>query len=147
MRVIDALRGEYAFLSNFHVQDMEVDGKVFASNEHFFQASKAQNTDDFEAVRLTPTPGASKRMGRAISLRPDWETVKNDVMLKGLRAKFSDPALRAKLLATETAQLVEGNKWCDTWFGRCDCAKHGGDGANYLGRLLMQVREELRVDK
>jgi predicted NAD-dependent protein-ADP-ribosyltransferase YbiA (DUF1768 family) len=70
--------------------------------------------------------------------------IKQDIMLKGLRVKFGDPVLLAKLLATEDATLVEGNTWHDLWFGRCDCTKHGGEGQNWLGRLLMALREELR---
>lgn len=63
-------------------------------------------------------------------------------MLKGLRAKFSQhKELKELLLSTGDATLVEhtarGRIWGD-----------GGDGSgeNRLGRLLMQVREELRSD-
>jgi len=145
MRMIDNFRYDYFFLSNFFPHTMVVDDKTFITNEHFFQASKAQTTDDFEAVRNTSTPRDSKHMGRVIPVRLDWEMIKQDIMLKGLRVKFSDPVLLAKLLATEDATLVEGNTWHDQYWGRCDCTKHGGEGENWLGRMLMQIRDELRA--
>ena len=63
----------------------------------------------------------------------------NGVMLSALRAKFSQyPDLASELVATMPKQLInhslEDSYWAD-----------GGDGtgSNYLGRLLMQVRDEL----
>jgi len=60
-------------------------------------------------------------------------------MLDLVRKKFENPLLRAMLLATEDAVLVEGNTWNDTFWGVCR-----GRGENWLGRILMQVREECR---
>lgn len=61
-------------------------------------------------------------------------------MLNLLRYKFSQHMdLREALLATGDAVLVEGNWWGDTFFGVCR-----GEGENWLGRMLMQVREELK---
>lgn len=53
------------------------------------------------------------RMGRDRSkpLRKNWESVKEQVMRKALRAKFEQHAeLRALLLATAPAKLVEHTK-------------------------------------
>lgn len=46
-----------------------------------------------------------------------------------------------QFLSTGDAELVEGNTWNDTWWG---VNATTGKGKNMLGRLLMQVREELR---
>ena len=62
-----------------------------------------------------------------------------EVMLKLLRLKFADPALAGRLLATGDTELVEGNHWGDRYWG-----VSGGIGENHLGKLLMQVRLELR---
>lgn len=59
-------------------------------------------------------------------------------MLDALRKKFSDDKLRSMLLATGEEYLVEGNTWGDKYWGVC-----GGIGLNHLGKLLMQVRDEL----
>lgn len=57
-------------------------------------------------------------------------------------AKFSgNPTLTKKLLATEDAILVEGNTWHDTYWGYDMRQKRG---QNKLGKILMQVRRELR---
>ena len=77
-------------------------------------------------------------------LRKDWEEVKTDVMRDGLRLKFQDPTLRAKLLATGDEELIEGNTWHDNTWGACccpECAKKKKE--NRLGKLLMQVRSEI----
>lgn len=69
--------------------------------------------------------------------------MRDGVMLQLLRQKFlGDEELRRKLLRTGDAMLVEGNYWGDTYWGVCF-----GSGKNMLGKLLMQVREELRKGK
>jgi predicted NAD-dependent protein-ADP-ribosyltransferase YbiA (DUF1768 family) len=55
-------------------------------------------------------------------------------------AKFvAHPDLRAKLLATGERPLVEGNHWGDRFWGVCD-----GQGENWLGRILVRVRDHLK---
>ena len=46
------------------------------------------------------------------------------------------------LLATGSAELQEGNDWGDVYWGVCPPLS--GRGQNYLGRILMKVRAELR---
>jgi len=56
-----------------------------------------------------------------------------------VRAKFEqNPDLAAKLIATGDEELVEGNTWGDTYWGVCR-----GVGQNKLGKILMNVRQEL----
>jgi predicted NAD-dependent protein-ADP-ribosyltransferase YbiA (DUF1768 family) len=62
-------------------------------------------------------------------------------MLSALRIKFKNPELRAMLLTTGDEELIEGNWWRDTYWGVCE-----GIGQNKLGKLLMQVREEIKND-
>ena len=79
--------------------------------------------------------GRAKRLGR-VELRSDWEEVKIEVMREVLRCKFSqNPDLKAKLIATGDAELIEGNNWNDRFWGVCR-----GVGQNHLGRLLMELR-------
>ena len=122
---------------------MIIDNVVYTTNEHFFQAMKSLNPKERQAIVLAPTPGKAKRLGRKVSLRKDWEDIKEEVMLTGLRHKFSNPELRKKLLATGNEELIEGTTWHDNYWGICDCKTCGGQGKNRLGKLLMQVREEL----
>ena len=79
----------------------------------------------------------AKRIGRKVSLRPDWEDVKIPIMLGLLITKFYDARLRAMLLETGDAELVEGNYWNDRFWG---VDIRTGRGENHLGQLLMTVR-------
>lgn len=83
----------------------------------------------------------ARSLGRRIPLRKDWEQVKVSVMQTIVTAKFTqNPSLRERLLATEDAYLEEGNTWNDRTWGTV-----GGVGANLLGRILMEVRENCRL--
>lgn len=135
MKTIDAFKGKYYFLSNFYP-----DGKD--TNEHLFQSEKAQWPDDRAYVRRALTPMSAKKRGRQVALRPDWENIKDEVMKRLLVMKFESVELSRLLLATGTADLIEGNHWGDTYWGVDDKT---GKGFNMLGRLLMEVRDELRV--
>lgn len=74
----------------------------------------------------------------AMQVRPDWETVKIDVMYRALKCKFSIyPHLNSMLLSTAGSVLVEASPHDLFWGGGRD-----GEGLNYLGRLLMQLRSE-----
>lgn len=134
--------GVYRPFSNFDTTPFEIDGITFKSGEHAFQAHKATDTDTtwFEAIRGAETPSEAKRLGRQGTLRPDWEQVKLSVMKKVLLNKFGQNAvLKELLLSTGDKYLEETNDWRDTFWGVCN-----GTGRNMLGRLLMEVRGELR---
>lgn len=137
--MIDRFNDKYFFLSNFSPSPFRIDYVLFPTMEHYFQANKADNQNDYLHIAYAPIPGEAKRLGRKIQLRPDWEKIKDNVMLTGLRKKFADPELRNLLLATGDEELIEGNYWGDTYWGVCN-----GVGQNKLGKLLMQVREEIK---
>lgn len=124
--------GDYSFLSNFYKHD----GWTV---EHRYQATKTDDPEWRTAIMRCATPGAAKKMGRRAPMRPTWDEEKLDVMLTLLREKFSNPVLAQLLLGTGDAILIEGNWWGDRFWGICK-----GQGENHLGRLLMQVREEIR---
>src|SRR5690606_2896565 len=108
--------------------------------EHGFQAAKTLDKGQQDHVLSCPTPAGAKRAVRRVTLRKDWNSVRLRVMLTLVRAKFTqNPDLAAKLLATGDAALIEGNTWGDRFWGVCD-----GHGDNHLGKILMQVRHELR---
>ena len=137
--------GQYDFLSNFYPSPILYEGIVYPTNEHFFQAMKTLDIETRKAIAAAPTPGAAKRLGRHVQLRPDWEKIKVDVMRTGLMLKFTDAALAEKLLATGDEELVEGNWWHDQTWGSCFCPDHyRTPGRNLLGMLLMELRKELQ---
>jgi predicted NAD-dependent protein-ADP-ribosyltransferase YbiA (DUF1768 family) len=51
-----------------------------------------------------------------------------------------------KLLATGDRMLIEGNTWGDRRWGCVQAQDGTWRGRNWLGEILMQVREELRSD-
>ena len=144
--MIDSFSGDYAFLSNFYPSPIVVhitanDTAIAPTVEHYFQYMKTLSDEEGFDILAAATPGEAKRLGRKCNLRKDWESIKDFVMLDALRDKFSDPELKAKLLATGNEFLVEGNHWGDTYWGVCN-----GKGRNMLGSLLMKVREEIKND-
>lgn len=133
---------EFGAFSNFAPYPIRIEGQLFPTSEHYFQALKFRGSEHAETIRRAATPGKAARFGRSrrFRIRPDWEAVKRDVMLRALRAKFGQHAeLRALLLSTGRAPLVEHTPR-DSYWG------DGGDGSgkNWLGRLLVRVRAELR---
>jgi ribA/ribD-fused uncharacterized protein len=132
-------RDEYDFLSNFYSAEIEYESVVFPTVEHAFQAAKTLDIDERRKIAAVREPGSAKRMGRRVKLRSDWEQIKVGLMRDLLRIKFSNPDLAERLLATGSAELIEGNSWNDTFWGLCR-----GRGRNMLGQLLMEVREEIR---
>lgn len=135
---IDKFDGEYAFLSNFYESPIKYKGNIFGSVEAAFQAQKCQNSTLIKSFcRLSPSE--SKRKGRHVTLRKDWEEVKDGIMYDIVFSKFSqNETLKYKLLSTGSEELVEGNWWKDTYWGVCN-----GVGENKLGHILMEVREKL----
>lgn len=133
----------YEFLSNFYNAAVTYKGLTYQNSEAAFQAQKV--LDDKDKIHFTlASARQAKSLGRMVNLRYDWEFVKVNLMLEITRAKFlQNPELAEKLLATGNAMLVEGNRWNDTFWG---VDARNGKGENYLGKILMCVRRELRKD-
>ena len=145
--MINKFDGQYAFLSNFYNSTIfdKNNNLSYPTVEHAFQAAKAQTPEEAYNISIASTPGRAKRLGRHCKLRPNWEEIKNDVMLNLLRQKFADPILQKKLIDTMDEYLEEGNTWHDNYWGVCYCVNcEDTIGKNHLGKALMQVRSELR---
>lgn len=144
---ITLFTGKNRFLSNFAAFPVVFGGVEHPTAEHAYVAAKTLDPQIRAWVRQIDTPGNAKYRGKSIALRPDWQDVRNDIMLAIVRSKFSrNPQARDQLIATGDAELVEGNAWHDNYWGRCRCKACAGvvEAHNVLGRLLMAVRDELR---
>ncbi len=134
-------------LSNFASFGFEEDGKYWPTVEHYFQAMKfdGDEYEDYrEQIRKSHSPKQAKAFGqsRKYPLRKDWEEVKEAIMLKALRLKFSHPKMKAILLSTKNRKLIENSPYDRYWgIGK------NHDGKNRLGVLLMKVREEIKKEK
>jgi len=145
--MINKFENEYAFLSNFYPSPMiGFDGIRYPTVEHAFQAQKSLDIIERSQIAAAPTPGKAKRLGRNVKLRPNWNSIKEEVMYNYVFHKFHiHPELKEKLLATGEEYLEEGTTWHDNEWGNCYCeACKDIQGQNKLGQILMRVRNELK---
>lgn len=139
--MIDSFKGKYFFLSNFFEVPVEYEGLVYRNTEAAFQAQKTNSKAERQQF-TTLDASNSKRFGRSVTLRSDWEDVKDKIMYEVCLAKFTqNPHLAQQLIDTKGEYLVEGNNWNDCYWGKCN-----GKGLNKLGEILMSIREELSFD-
>jgi ribA/ribD-fused uncharacterized protein len=143
--MIDNFQGNYMFLSNFYMHDIEYEGITYPSSEHAYQAAKTTNVDVRRTIAGLATAGMAKKHGRKVNLRPDWDSVKDGVMEDILKIKFSNPILRQKLLDTGDEELIEGNWWGDRYWGMVKPTPQSQwEGKNMLGKTLMKIRDSLK---
>lgn len=145
MKIIDNFDEEYYFLSNFTYSPFYRNRVWWETVEHFFQAMKTIDLKEREKIRKVGHPRFAKKFGRKVKLRSDWEQIKYQIMYNGVTAKFVQNFKFANLLKqTGNAYLIEGNWWHDNIWGDCHCNKCKNiKGTNWLGEILMKVREEI----
>lgn len=159
---INVFNGEYRFLSNFYGCTVTLDGEVYVSVEHAFQAAKVEKDATYRAY--IPNHGYTERRWRQkiggagsaakarqygkasdVPLRDGWDAMRVSVMRSLLEQKFAPGSpLATRLRETGSEPLTEGNTWHDQFWGQCYCRVHQWRGENHLGRLLMEVRRGLR---
>lgn len=133
---------QYGCFSNFYPGPYEIDGKEWPTTEHYFAAMKTMDESQREDIRKALTPLDAKGMGRIVTLRPDWNDVKYDVMIDALTAKFgNNMKLKEILVSTGDALIYEDSPYDKVW----GTGERGGvgKGQNLLGKALMQVRAAL----
>lgn len=148
----------FRFLSHFHPSSILIDGEVWPTVEHYYQAQKSFEPAYRQAIRDAATPGRAKRLAappdaprrvsaqswfrkNSASPRFDWHEVKLEIMRRADLAKFTQNIDLAEwLLATGDAELVEDSS-SEPYWGIGPDEK----GQNWAGRVLMEVREKLRV--
>jgi ribA/ribD-fused uncharacterized protein len=138
-----AFKGEYAFLSNMYPCDVWYEGIKYPSSENAYQAAKTLDSSVRHYISLLE-PHKAKTVaakGELFTLRDDWQKVRRHVMLAVVKDKFMrNPELSKMLLNTGDMELVEHNFWRDSYWGVCN-----GIGENWLGRILMHVRNLLSI--
>jgi ribA/ribD-fused uncharacterized protein len=147
--MITKFRGEFRWLSNFWPAPVLLDGWLYPTTEHAYQAGKVLDEQVRQTIRLLPSASHAKRfgkkIGRSIPFRHAWsDHFKIGLMRDLLRQKFTNADLGRRLIATGNEPLIESGHWHDRFWGRCLCSQCGGQGRNMLGVLLMELRQECR---
>jgi N-glycosidase YbiA len=134
---------EFYVLSNFSSFKVNWLGVIFDTSEHAYHWTRFPNGSPERTVILESASAhdafrfAQENKAHQLS---NWDAVKVGVMRDILRAKAEQHEyVRRKLLETGERQLVE-NSWRDDFWGWGP----NRDGRNTLGRLWMEVREEMR---
>jgi len=136
----------YGCFSNFSLHPIQMYNIYWSTVEHYYQAQKFVGSPDEEIIPLihgASTPEEAAALGRCSTrqLRADWEVVKTQIMREAVLQKFlSHPDIREILLETGEQYLVEDSP--KDYFWGCGANK---TGQNHLGRILMSVREQLRI--
>lgn len=127
--------GPYRFLSNFYPGKVWFEGLQYPYSENAYQAAKTLEISLREEF-VKMTPNQSKRGGRMLEIRSDWEDVKTEIMAAIVFDKFyRNHDLRKQLISTGDKYLEETNHWSDHYWGVCDAV-----GENRLGKILMRLR-------
>lgn len=135
---------EHRFLSNFEHSPFRLFDIEWKTNEHFYMAMKTRDWEERLHIAALETPAEARKYGRnQVKLRPDWDSIRIQVMTVGCYEKFKqNPHLLEKLLATGDKYLEETNYWNDTFWGVCN-----GIGESHLGKVLMHVRHLFQTGK
>jgi len=112
--------------------------------ENAFQAAKTLNRKRREEIAIL-SAGDSKKAGRGVTLRPDWEDVKLSIMKDFVRQKYEKNLdHQFELKRSGNHEIVEWNRWHDNFWGICLCPKcKNTEGKNHLGRIIQEVRADL----
>jgi DNA-directed RNA polymerase II subunit RPB2 len=153
------MKNEFLVFSNFAPTPFQISGgqvpapdgtpyadladQAWPTVEHYYQAMKfPQDPAWQEAIRMATSPEKAKKMGLARDhpARGDWSVVRDIVMKAALLKKFSqNPVALATLQKTGDRVLMEVSPGDDYWG-----AGPRKTGQNKLGKMLMEVRGELK---
>jgi len=118
----------YATLLTQSEHPFVLEGKMWATVDHYVHAQKFAGTPLAEAIRLAPTHLSALRMAKeqAAQVRSDWVAVEQEVLTRALWQKLRAHEEIAELLLTTGAEpLADGTE------------------ANRLGQALMALRNKL----
>lgn len=142
-------------LSQWYPAAFAVDGRRYATAEHYMMAGKARlfGDRDIEAeILASDDPSEAKRLGRKVRGfdATRWQASRVGIVVDGNVAKFTQhPQLGAFLLGTGAKILVEASPLDTIWgIGLGEDNPKARDprtwrGANLLGFALMDVRAKL----
>ena len=142
-------RAAWGAFSNFQPLAVPVAAGLwsFSSSEALYQGAKfAARPDIQQRISAAPTAREAAAIGRTpgLGIDPGWNAQRVDVMRWVLRMKreANPAAIDADLTATGAHPIVEVSTR-DPWWGARPVADRY-EGNNVLGRLWMELRQQLR---
>jgi ribA/ribD-fused uncharacterized protein len=136
---------QYSWLSNFTPCAIVLDGLTFSSVEHAYMSAKSEDMEwKLTCTDASIKPSKIKKMSRTIALPENWNSKRIEVMRECLNQKFRQEPFKTLLLETGDLYIQEGNYWGDKFWG-VDMVSR--EGENHLGKLIMEIREELKGDR
>jgi len=132
----------YVF-NNFSAHAIEVEGRLFPTSEHAYQAAKCTDPQGQEAIRNARSPHQAKVLANETykaARDPDWGSKKVAVLEEILRAKLAQhPEAQEALRESGDEDIIEDSPTDYFWGEGAD-----GSGQNMLGKLWMKLRDENR---
>lgn len=137
---------EYNWLSNFSNHSVIIDNKKYKTVEHYYQYKKYENLSNnyTDAILNAEHAFIAKKLAsdykkQGLENIENWNSLRDDIMLKALVAKFSQhDYLKNQLLNTVGFKLVHFAPWDDYWGDG-----KNKDGLNKMGVMLECIREVL----
>ena len=138
----------FDIFSNFYNEPLKIEGEIWKTGEHFYQAAKfAKNglQEDANIYRLiveAETPGTAKRLADEYFSEENKSRVHQALrtfvaMATMLNVKFAPGTLaRKRLMQTGDLELIHLSG-SDFFWGQ----NRKGEGKNLLGKALMQIRD------
>ncbi len=132
----------YDVLNNFSANAVEIDGVLYPTSEHAYQAAKCTDAKGKQEIIAAKSPLLAKEVSNVTykSVKdPDWASKKTAVMESILRAKLAQHhEVYDALLKSGQEEIAEDSPF-DAFWGRGE----DGNGQNQLGKLWMKIRSEL----
>ncbi len=149
----DKAKEQWGILGNFAPVPLEVNGVRFVNSEQLFQMMKFTDPDTIMSIFRSRGMNIkySAKTGETLGLRrPDWGQIIVDCMKFCLQTKYDQSEEFRKTLQETTGFIIvedqtnRPRKTPDSWGVKPDGDKYVG--SNLLGRLLMELRNNGKLD-
>ena len=146
----------YGVFCQWYMKQFTDDDKYcYCCTEQYMMAHKALlfegvSSPMCEKIMNCTSADLIKKLGRQIKNfdQKVWDAKKYDIVLRANRYKFRDPILKKILLDTKNEEIAEASPYDKVWgigYNTTNAdinRQHWGE--NLLGKVLMQVRSELK---